>query len=167
MLYWGSKCNSIQSAEVGLAVSGGQHLFTLGLPMLALSLKYFLSFLWGPSTNIDFWCVKNIIWKTQPKSSKNSCRFKIWMGFVRQILIKMETFSIRGFLQLPLDILLGVTWANMLVATQWPLKRAPPLRGYVWYGGLEAHLSYLRFAHMHAQTPKHARTNTRVACGYI
>ena len=38
---------------------------------------------------------------------------------------------------------LGVTYTNMLVATQWPLKRAPRLPGSVWYGDLEAHWSYL------------------------
>ena len=31
----------------------------------------------------------------------------------------------------------------MLVAIQWPLKRAPLLPGSVWYGDLEAHWSYL------------------------
>ena len=41
-----------------LAVSGGQPLFTLELPMFALTLEYFLCLLWGPSTSIDFfyWC---------------------------------------------------------------------------------------------------------------
>ena len=34
---------STQSAEMRLAVSGGQPLFTLGLPMFALSLVDFLS----------------------------------------------------------------------------------------------------------------------------
>ena len=38
---------STQSAEVRRAVSGGQHLFTLGLPMFALSLEYYLSLPWG------------------------------------------------------------------------------------------------------------------------
>ena len=60
-----------QSVEVRLAVSGGQPLFTLGLPMFSLSLQYFLSLLWGPSNNIDFFylCQKcylkytNIIFK--------------------------------------------------------------------------------------------------------
>ena len=39
-----------QSAEVGLAVSGAQPLFTLGLLMFALSLVDFLSLLLSPST---------------------------------------------------------------------------------------------------------------------
>ena len=42
--------------------------------------------------------VKSIIWRTHIKSSKKSCWFKIWMGFVGPILIKLETSSIWGFL---------------------------------------------------------------------
>ena len=33
----------------------------------------------------------------------------------------------------------------MLVACQWPLKRATQLPGSVWYGGLEAHWGYLHY----------------------
>ena len=76
---------------------------------------------------------------------KIPCRFKTWMGFVGQILIKLKTSLIRGFLQLPFDALLGVTCANMLLATQWPLKRTPHVPGFVWYWGLEAHWNYLRY----------------------
>ena len=42
-----------QSAEMRLAVSGGQPLFTRGLLMFALSLVDFLSLLWSLSTNIE------------------------------------------------------------------------------------------------------------------
>ena len=130
---------------VRLAVSGGQPLFTLGLPMFALSPAYFLSLPWSSSTNDDcFIYAKNIIWRTQTNSSKIPCRFKTWMGFVGQILNKSKTPLIRGSLQLSFDVFLGVTYANMLVATQWPLQRTPHLPGYVWYGGMAAHLSYLR-----------------------
>ena len=72
-----------------LAVSGGQPLFTLGLPMFALSLVVFLSLLWATSTNIYF-LVKSTIWRTH----KSPCRFKTWLGFVGQILIKLRTSSI-------------------------------------------------------------------------
>ena len=129
-------------------MSGGQPLFTLGLSKFALSLEYFLSLPWGPSTKIDFFiCVKNIAWKTQTNSSKIPCRFKTWMGFVGQILIKLKASFIRGFLQLPFDAFYGVTYANMLMATQWPLKRTPHMSGSVWYGGLEAHWTYLRYVY--------------------
>ena len=131
---------------MGLAVSGGQPLFTLGLPMLASSLAYFLSLPWGPSTNVDFvyLCQKYHLNDTN-KLFKNHCRFKTWMGLVGQILIKLKTSFIRGFLQLSFDVLLWVTYANTLVATQWPLKRSPHLPGSVWYGGLEAHCAMLCF----------------------
>ena len=49
-----------QSAEVRLAVSGAQPLFTLGLPMFALSPVDFLSLLLSPNTyfNIFYFCQK-------------------------------------------------------------------------------------------------------------
>ena len=49
-----------QSAEVWLAVSGAQPLFTLGLLMFALSLVDFLSLLLSPSTyfKIFYFCQK-------------------------------------------------------------------------------------------------------------
>ena len=43
------------------------------------------------------------------------------MGFVGQILIKLETSSFEVFF----CCLFDVAYANILVATQWPLKRAP------------------------------------------
>ena len=66
------------------------------------------------------------------------------MRFVGQILIKLEKYFIRRFFS-RFDVLLGVIYANMLVTTQWPFKRAPHLPGPAWYGGLEAHWSYLRY----------------------
>ena len=61
-----------QSAEVQLAVSGAQPLFTLGLPMFALSLVDFLSLLLSPGTYFNiFYFVKSIIWITHTKSSIN------------------------------------------------------------------------------------------------
>ena len=68
-----------------------------------------------------------------------------WMGFVGQILIRLETSFIRRFLQLRVDVLFGVTYANMLVAIQWTLKHAANLPGLVWYGGLQALWSYMRY----------------------
>ena len=61
---------SIQSAEVRLAMSGGQPMFTLGLHMFALSLEYFLSLPWGPSTNIDFLLMSKYHLKDSNKSYK-------------------------------------------------------------------------------------------------
>ena len=90
---------------------------------------------------------------------KISCGFKTWMEFVRQIMIKLKTSSIRGFLQLPFDALLGVTYANMLVATQWPLKHTPHLSRSVCCGGLEAHWTYLRYAVGQTPAPSASHTN--------
>ena len=92
-----------------LAVSGGQPLFTLGLPIFALSLEYFLPLLWGPSTNTDYlyWCKKYYLKKK--KIFKKSYGFKTWMGLVRQMLINLETSFIWFFFffQLPLWCPLG------------------------------------------------------------
>ena len=86
---------SSQSAEVRLAVSGGQPLFTLGLPMFALSLIAYPSLLPSPSTNIEtFYFSQNYHLKDTHKILKNACRFKAWMVFVGQILIKLGTSSI-------------------------------------------------------------------------
>ena len=46
----------------------------------------------------DFYFFKSTIWRTHTKSSKNSCWFKISVGFVGPILIKLRTSSIWGFL---------------------------------------------------------------------
>ena len=81
---------------------------------------------------IIFYLPKNIIWRTQTKYSKSSCRLITWMGFVWQILIKLETYLIRGFLQLPLWCPLGNNLSkhtgSHLVTTErtphlwWPLS---------------------------------------------
>ena len=118
-----------QSAEVRLAVSGGQPPWTLGLPLFVLSLIDFLYLPWSPSTNIDilYFCQKYHLKETH-KIIKKSCWFKIWMVFVGQILIKLRTSSIWGFLML----FLIVTYANVLVTTQWPLNHPPHLTSFVW-----------------------------------
>ena len=96
--------------------------------MFALSLVDFLSLLLSPSNDFkNFIFVKSIIWRTHTKSSKISCWFKIWMGFVGPILIKLWTSSIWGFFSCLCDGLLGVTYTTMLVTTQWPLKCAANL----------------------------------------
>ena len=46
----------------------------------------------------SFIFVKSINWRTHTKSLKKSCWFKIWMGFVEQMLINLITSSILGFL---------------------------------------------------------------------
>ena len=68
-----------QSAEVRLAVSGAQPMFTLGLLMLALSLVDFLSLLLNPSTDIEifYFCQKCHLKDTYKIYKNISCWFKI------------------------------------------------------------------------------------------
>ena len=101
---------------------------------------------WAQVPTLIFLFMSKISFEWHKQTIKKiPCRFKTWMGFVEQILIKLKTSFIWGFLQLPFDVLWGVTYANMLVAIQWPMKHAPHLPGSVWYGGLEAHWSYLPY----------------------
>ena len=122
-----------QSAEVGLAVSGAQPLFTLGLLMFALSLVDFLSLLLSPSTYFKiFIFVKSIIWWHIQNLQKISCWFKTWMGFVGPKVIKLWTSFIWGFLSCLCDGHLGIAYANMLATTKWPLECAAHLTLLVW-----------------------------------
>ena len=64
---------STQSAEVRLAVSGGQPLSTLWLPMFVYPNDNSCLCHGPPApTSINFIYDKNIIWRTKTKSSKNS-----------------------------------------------------------------------------------------------
>ena len=106
------------------------------LPVLAM----------GPSTNIYyfFYLCQKCHLKDKNKIFE---KFHVGlMGFVEQLLIKLEMSSIWGFLQLSLCCPLVVTYANMLVATLWPLRHAPHLQSYVWYRVLEAPWRHLRYA---------------------
>ena len=103
--------------------------------MFALSLVYFLSLLLSPSTyfNIYLFLSKVSFELHVQNLQKNSCWFKIWMGFVGPILIKLWTSSIWGFFFSCLcEGLPGIAYANMLVTTQWPLKRPVHLTSLVW-----------------------------------
>ena len=51
-------------------------------------------------------------------------RLFLFLSKVEQILSKLKTSFIWCCLLLPFDGLLGVTYATMLVATQWPMKHA-------------------------------------------
>ena len=127
-----------------LAVSGGQPMFTLRLPMFDLSRADFLSLLWSPSTNIKlfYFCQKYRLKDTR-KIFKNSCRFKTWMGFVGQILIKLGTSSIWGFLLLSVWYSLCKHAGGHSVTAEACTPTSPHLPGFVCYGGLKAHWSYL------------------------
>ena len=98
--YWGSKWNLHRSAEVRLAVSGAQPLFTLGLLMFALSLVDFIVFAVEPQYLLqNFLFLSKVSFELHIQNlQKMSCWFKIWMGFVGPILIKLWTSSIWGFI---------------------------------------------------------------------
>ena len=123
--YWGPSEICRQSAEMRLTVSGAQPLFTLGLLMFALSLADFLSLLLSPSTDI-----KIFFYFCQEYHLKDT--HKIWMGLKDQYWLSWERLPFGVFISCLCDGLLGVTYANMLVTTKWPLKRAAHLTSLVW-----------------------------------
>ena len=97
MLYWRYRCNFSTVCWSAIGCEWGRPLFTLGLPMFALSLEYFLTLPWGPSTHIDFLFMWKISFewhkKSPPPPPPNSLRSKTWMAFVEQILFKLEMSS--------------------------------------------------------------------------
>ena len=97
---------SIQYAEMWLAVSGGKPLFTVGLPMFALTKEYYLSLPWGLLPTVFYWC-QNIAEKHKHNILKQSRKFINWMWFVGQMLIKLETFSFEVFISYHFDVLFG------------------------------------------------------------
>ena len=124
----------------------GQPLFALVLTCVRFVSRDFLSLEGGPSTNSNcFHWFSNKIEGHNQSLQRNPCRFKTWMKFVRQILIKMEMSSIKGFPRSSFEVLCGVINANTAVATQWPLKHAQQMIRAVWYCGPVAHCSYLRY----------------------
>ena len=126
-----------------LAVSGAQPLFTLGLLMFALSLVDFLALLLSPSTyfNIFYFCQKyhfNYIYKIFKKFHVG---LKFEWGLWDQYWLSCERLLFEVFFSCLCEGLPGIAYANMLVTTQWPLKRAatsPHLSGFVFYGCLES-----------------------------
>ena len=133
MFYWGPRCNSHTACWGAVWRKWGTtSVCVCFIPRMSLSC--------GPSTYIDLFYLRQRRTFEGHKQNPQEipCRFKMWMGFVGQILIKFETSFIRGFPQFPFDVLLGITSANTLVGPQWPPTRSPPLHSSVCYGSLEA-----------------------------
>ena len=148
MLYWRSRCNfhTVSWGAVGCEWATTSVYFEI--TYVVCFIPYISWVCRCAPVHTSYFSYKSIIsfgHRDTIKIFKNTRRFKTWMGLVRQILIKLVTSLIRCFLRLPSDVLLGVTYANMLGATQWPLQRASHLPGSVWYGGPEARWSYLRY----------------------
>ena len=122
------------SAEVRLAVSGAQPLFTLGLLMFALSLVDFLSLLLSPSTyfKIFYFCQKFHLKDTYKIFKKFHVGLKFEWGLWDQYWLSCERLAFEVFLSCLFDGPLGIAYANMLATTQWPLERAANLTSVVW-----------------------------------
>ena len=126
-----------------LAVSGAQPLFTLGLLMFALSLVDFLSLLLSPSTyfNIFYFCQKYHLNYTYKIFKKFHVGLKLEWSLYDQYWLSCERLPFEVFFSCLCKGLPGIAYANMLVTTQWALKRAatsPHLSGFVFYGCLES-----------------------------
>ena len=98
--YWGSKWNlhTVFWSAVGCEWGTTSVYFGITYVCFIPSRLPVFAVLAPVPTSIFFIFVKSIIWITHTKSSKMSCWFKIWMGFVGPILIKLWTSSIWGFL---------------------------------------------------------------------
>ena len=129
--YWGSKwilhtvCWSVVGCEWGTTsvYFGITYVCFIPsrLPVFAVEPQYLLQyFLFLSKVSFELH-IQNL--------QKISCWFKIWMGFVGPILIQLWTSSIFSCL---CEGLPGIAYANMLVTTQWPLKRADHLTSLVW-----------------------------------
>ena len=131
--YWGSKwnlrtvCWSAVGCEWGTTsvyfgityvcfIPGRLYVFAVELQYL---LQYFL-FLSKVSFELH---IQNL--------QKISCWFTVWMEFVGPIL-SCERLPLQVFFSCLCEGLPGIAYANMLVTTQWPLKRAAHLTSLVW-----------------------------------
>ena len=112
------------------------------LLVFAVGPQYFLSLPWGPSTSIIFL----FVWKTSFDGHKQNIkkltfRFKIWMSFVGQILIKLVTLYIRGFLQLFLWCPLGSNLCKHAGGDPVTTDACTSLSRVVWRSGRSLELS--------------------------
>ena len=117
-----------------LAVSWTQPLFTLGLLMFALSLVEFLSLLLSASTDIKifYFCQKCSLKNTYKIFKKFHVGLNFEWGLKDQYWLSWERLPLEVFFSCMCDGLLGDTYANMPVTSQWPLKRAAHLTSLVW-----------------------------------
>ena len=111
--------------------------------MFALSLVDFLSLLLSPSTyfNIFYFCQKYHLKDTYKIFKKIHVGLKFEWGLSDQYWLSCERLPFEVFFSCLCEGLPGIAYANMLVTTQWPLKRAatsPHLSGFVFYGCLES-----------------------------
>ena len=113
-----------------LAVSGAQPLFTLGLLMFALSLVDFLSLLLSPSTYFNIFLFLSKV--SFELHIQNLQKFHVGLQFEYQYWLSCERLPFEVFFSCLCGGLPGIAYANMLLTTQWPLKRAAHLTSLVW-----------------------------------
>ena len=129
-----------------------------GLPVYTSSLEYFLPLPCDVKKPEAFYLCQKYHLKDTKYSPKSPCRFKLELGLKDKYQLSWKRLSFEVFMSCPLDVLLGLTFANIffitniLVATQWPLKRGTNLQGAVWYGSLEADWSYKNIVRHTAHT---------------
>ena len=117
ILYWGSKWNLHTVCWDAVGCEWG----TTSLD--------FLSLLQNPSTNIEiiYFCQKYHLKETYKIFKNIHVGLKFEWGLYDQYWLICEHLPFEVFFSCLCDGLLGVTYANMLVTTQWPLKRAAHL----------------------------------------
>ena len=75
--------------------------------------------------------VKSVIWHIQ-NIKKIHVGLEFEWGLYNQYWLSWECLSFGVFFSCLCDVFLGVTYANMLMTTQWPLKHAAQLTSLVW-----------------------------------
>ena len=102
--------------------------------MFALSLVDFLSLLLSPSTylNIFYFRQKYHLNYTYRILKKFHVGLKFEWGLEDQYWLSCERLPFEVFFSCLCEGLPGIAYANMLVTTQWPLKRAGHLTSLVW-----------------------------------
>ena len=90
------------------------------LPVFAVEPQYLLQYF--------FTFVKSIIWITHTKIQK----FHVGLKFEYQYWLSCERLPFEVFFSCLCEGLPGIAYANMLLTTQWPLKRAAHLTSLVW-----------------------------------
>ena len=102
------------------------------LPVFAVEPQYLLQY---------FFCQKYQLNYTHKIFKKIHVGLKFEWGLQDQYWLSCERLPFEVFFSCLCEGLPGFAYANMLVTTQWPLKRAatsPHLSGFVFYGCLES-----------------------------
>ena len=99
ILYWGSKWNLHKVCWGAVGCEWGTTSIYFGITYVCFILSRLPVFIVEPQYQhrYFFFLSKVSLEGHTQNPQKNSCCFKIWMGFVGQILIKLRTSSIWGF----------------------------------------------------------------------